>query len=171
MPSPLANDPIIGSLLSNVSAIKFLAAMMLVDVVSGILAGFITKRLSSTVSMNGMARKVFIWILVGMAAILDPLSGDVPEVKLACIGFGISEGISILENAGRAGVPMPAVLKESLYKLKSVNPLMSGEGQPLIIERETKIISERPAPPTPAPVAAADEETTKSADGFPAVSE
>lgn len=101
--------PIVGALL----------VLMLLDVMVGLAAAFVTKSVSSTVSYKGMVRKVIMLLLVAVASVLDPYAGDIPVSKLTAMFFIATEGISILENAKRAGVPIPDWLGEVLAKLKN----------------------------------------------------
>jgi len=96
-----------------------LVLMMLLDVLAGICAAVVTRSVSSTVSYRGMARKAIMLILVGVGAALEPYSSGLPLSRLVAMAFLVTEAISILENAARAGVPVPALLQDLLIKLKS----------------------------------------------------
>lgn len=95
-----------------------LLALMVLDVVSGLLAAFVKGTLSSKVSWRGMVRKVLTLILVGMSDLIEPALGNGWDVsQLVVIFFIVSEGLSILENAAIAGVPIPPVLRDALARL------------------------------------------------------
>jgi len=86
-----------------------------------------------------MVRKTMMWLIVGVAAAVDPLSTDLPETKLTAMFFCVMEGLSILENAGRAGVPIPRVLREALIKIS--NDTVEGSSavtEETVIKGETK---------------------------------
>lgn len=100
-----------------------LFVLTLVDILTGFAAAFVTKKVSSDVSYRGMTRKAVMWMIVGVAAAVNHISSEVPVLKLTAGFYCFMEGLSIVENAGRAGVPIPAILKDSLSKL---NPADTG---------------------------------------------
>lgn len=75
---------------------------------------------SSSVDFRGIAKKVFIMALVAVGHILDTrVIGDGAVFRSAVIGFYLAnEGISILENAGKIGLPLPKKLIDVLAQLK-----------------------------------------------------
>ena len=77
------------------------------------------KKLSSEVGFRGIAKKVLIFLLVGIANILDvQVIGTGSVLRTAVIFFYISnEGVSLLENAGHLGLPIPEKLKDILAQL------------------------------------------------------
>ena len=77
------------------------------------------KKLSSEVGFKGICRKVLIFILVGIANILDvQVIGTGSILRTAVIFFYLSnEGVSLLENAGHLGLPIPEKLKLVLEQL------------------------------------------------------
>ena len=98
-----------------------LIAFMTIDYVTGLVAAWIRKELSSEIGFKGIAKKVFILSLVAVGHILDVrVLGGGAVCRSAVIGFYIAnEGISILENAGNIGLPLPKKLIEVLQQLKS----------------------------------------------------
>ena len=91
-----------------------------IDYLSGILLSVRNKSLSSKVGFNGICKKAHILILVSMATIIDNyIIGVGNGFRTLLIMFFISnEGISILENAGQAGIPVPKKFQDIIYKLK-----------------------------------------------------
>ena len=89
------------------------------DYLTGVMCAISEKKLSSEVGFRGICRKVLIFILVGIANILDvQVIGTGSVLRTAIIFFYISnEGISLLENAGRLGLPIPEKLKLVLEQL------------------------------------------------------
>ena len=77
------------------------------------------KTLSSAVGFRGIARKVIIFMLVGVGHILDThVVGTGSALRTAVIFFYLSnEGISLLENAAHLGLPIPAVVRKALNQL------------------------------------------------------
>jgi len=98
-----------------------LIALMAMDYITGLDVAWLHKELSSEVGFKGIAKKVFILILVAVGHILDThVLGGGSVCRSAVIGFYIAnEGISILENAGNIGIPLPKKLIDVLKQLKS----------------------------------------------------
>ena len=96
-----------------------LIAFVVVDYITGIMCAVIDKKLSSAVGFKGICRKVLIFALVGIAHILDiNVIGTGSVLRTAIIFFYISnEGVSLLENAGHLGLPIPTKLKDVLAQL------------------------------------------------------
>ena len=96
-----------------------LIAFVIADYVTGVMCAVSDKQLSSEVGFKGICRKVLIFVLVGMAKILDMhVIGTGCVVRTAVLFFYISnEGVSVLENAGHLGLPVPAKLLDVLEQL------------------------------------------------------
>ena len=96
-----------------------LIAFVIADYVTGVMCAVSDKQLSSEVGFKGICRKVLIFVLVGMANILDMhVIGTGCVVRTAVLFFYISnEGVSVLENAGHLGLPIPARLLNVLEQL------------------------------------------------------
>ncbi len=96
-----------------------LVVFVVADYLTGVMCAISEKKLSSEVGFRGICRKVLIFILVGIANILDvQVIGTGSVLRTAIIFFYISnEGISLLENAGRLGLPIPEKLKIVLEQL------------------------------------------------------
>ena len=96
-----------------------LVVFVVADYLTGVMCAISEKKLSSEVGFRGICRKVLIFILVGIANILDvQVIGTGSVLRTAIIFFYISnEGISLLENAGRLGLPIPEKLKLVLEQL------------------------------------------------------
>lgn len=95
--------------------ILFVAA----DYVTGVMCAAVDKRLSSEIGFKGICKKVLIFVLVGIANILDvQIIGTGSVLRTAVIFFYISnEGVSLLENAAHLGLPVPEKLKDILQQL------------------------------------------------------
>lgn len=97
-----------------------LIIFVVVDYITGVLAAIIQKKVSSEIGFKGICKKVLIFCLVGLAHILDTQvikTGSV--LRTAVIFFYISnEGISVVENAARIGLPVPQKLIDVLEQLK-----------------------------------------------------
>ncbi len=96
-----------------------LVMLVIIDYITGVMAAYFEKRLNSEVGFKGIAKKICIFLLVAMATLLDSSSGlNEPFLRTAVVMFFIAnEGLSILENSGRLGVPLPDILKQALEKL------------------------------------------------------
>ena len=96
-----------------------LLAFVVVDYLTGVMCAIADKTLSSEVGFKGICRKVLIFILVGIANILDvQVIGTDSVLRTAIIFFYVSnEGVSLLENAGHLGLPIPEKLKSVLEQL------------------------------------------------------
>lgn len=75
--------------------------------------------LESRAGFKGLCRKAMILFYVLIAASLDKLTGTDYLRDAVCIGFIANEGLSIVENAGLMGVPLPEKLKKSIDVLKT----------------------------------------------------
>ena len=96
-----------------------LIAFVIVDYLTGVMCAIADKKLSSNVGFKGICRKVLIFLLVGIANIIDmQVIGQPGILRTAVIFFYLSnEGVSLLENAGHLGLPIPGQLKEVLEQL------------------------------------------------------
>ena len=97
-----------------------LIAFVVLDYLLGVMCAIIEKHLSSDVGARGIFKKVVIFSLVGVAHIIDQnIIGDGGVLRTAVIFFYLSnEGISIIENATRLGLPVPEKLHDVLEQLK-----------------------------------------------------
>jgi toxin secretion/phage lysis holin len=96
-----------------------LVAFVVIDYITGVMCAIVDHTLSSEVGFKGICRKVLIFLLVGIANILDmQVIGTGSVLRTAVIFFYISnEGVSLLENAGHLGLPIPKKLKDILEQL------------------------------------------------------
>ena len=97
-----------------------LVVFVVVDYATGVMCAVSDKKLSSEVGFKGICRKVLIFLLVGIANVLDMevlKTGSV--LRTAVIFFYLSnEGISIIENAARLDLPIPKQLINVLEQIK-----------------------------------------------------
>lgn len=120
----------VGSLLTSLfggwsSDLSTLVICMAVDFLTGLIAAALCKSgktdsggLSSSVGFKGIAKKVGIMLLVLIAHRIDLVLGTNYIKTAAVIAFIVNEVISIVENAGLIGVPMPAIFKKAVDLLK-----------------------------------------------------
>ena len=102
---------------------KMLVALCVIDYFTGVIAAYIMHILSSSTGFKGIAKKVTMFILVGIAQIIDrEMLGNTALLRNAVIFFYLAnEGLSIIENAIFIGIPIPKVLKNNLLQLKDKN--------------------------------------------------
>ena len=97
-----------------------LVALIILDYISGVIAAAVEKRLSSEMGAKGIAKKIFMLLIVALANIVDiNVIGDGHVLKTVTVVFYIcNECISLIENAGRIGVPVPKKLLDVLEQLR-----------------------------------------------------
>lgn len=109
-----------------------LIGAIFVDILLGNVLAFAQKRLSSSISRVGMARKIGMVLLVGFCALLDApfpnVELNLPGLQtgvsltfsgLAAILFFVTEGISITEKGAQLGLPMPARVRDALIQVRN----------------------------------------------------
>lgn len=96
-----------------------LLAFVVIDYITGVMCAIADKNFSSEVGFKGICRKVLIFLLVGIANVLDvQVIGTGSVLRTAVIFFYISnEGVSLLENAAHLGLPVPEKIKIVLEQL------------------------------------------------------
>jgi toxin secretion/phage lysis holin len=96
------------------------ASFMLIDYSTGLIVAWINKAVSSSVGFKGILKKSLILVVIIVATLLDRLLNDGVWVfrTLTCYFFIANEGISIIENTTKVGVPWPTKLVDALEQLK-----------------------------------------------------
>lgn len=96
-----------------------LIAFVAVDYLTGVMCAIADKKLSSEIGAKGVFKKVLIFVLVGVGNVIDSLVlGDGGAIRTTVIFFYLSnEGVSLLENAGHLGLPIPDKLRDVLAQL------------------------------------------------------
>ena len=96
-----------------------LIAFVVIDYITGVMCAITDHTLSSSVGFKGICRKILIFLMVGIANILDIyVIGTGSVLRTAAIFFYLSnEGVSLLENAAHLGLPIPGAIKEVLEQL------------------------------------------------------
>ncbi|BCG57496.1 phage holin family protein [Paenibacillus sp. URB8-2] len=99
--------------------LQFLVVLMLADYASGLAGAFKTKTVSSDIMFWGGVRKATVLFVVGLAALVDDwVQPGAPVFRAAAIMFYIGrEGLSVVENFGVIGVPLPDKLRDYLLQL------------------------------------------------------
>ena len=96
-----------------------LIAFVVIDYITGVMCAIVDKKLSSSVGFKGIFRKILIFVMVGIGHTLDAqILGGGDVLRTAVIFFYCAnEGLSLVENAGHLGLPIPEKLKSVLAQL------------------------------------------------------
>jgi toxin secretion/phage lysis holin len=110
--------------------LRILVSLSIVDYVSGLIAGGVEKKLSSKIGFKGIAKKVMMFMLVAVGNLVDLSIGKGHVFRDAIIFFYIwNEVLSIIENAGRIGLPVPEQLRSAIEILKGKEKKAKEEAQ------------------------------------------
>ena len=97
----------------DMNLITILFILMIIDIITGIGKAVKNKNLWSRKSLLGFARKIFIFLIITVANLLDLFMNLNGALVLATVTFYIlNEVLSITENVGQLGVPLPDKLLE-----------------------------------------------------------
>ncbi|PGT05109.1 phage holin family protein [Bacillus cereus] len=100
------------------TTLKVLLIMAAIDYITGVIAAGYNGELKSKVGFKGIAKKVVLFLLVGAASQADLAIGTNSAIREATIFFFIgNELLSLLENAGRMGIPLPSALTNAVEVL------------------------------------------------------
>ena len=112
---------VLGDFLGSMDGlVTVLITFVVVDYITGVLCAIVEKRLSSSIGFRGICQKVMIFCLVGIANLLDVNVLDAGSMLRTAVIFFYcaNEGISIIENAARTGLPVPKKLQNVMKQLK-----------------------------------------------------
>lgn len=115
---------LVGGFLGGIDGMmQTLIAFIVIDYITGFMAAIVEHKLSSEVGYHGIFKKVCILLLVGVSNYLDVNmvsylveGGAICRTFTSCF-FIANEGVSILENAGRIGLPIPDKLRDVLIQI------------------------------------------------------
>ena len=119
-----------GTLLASVTyflggwdnALQTLLLVMALDYITGICKAIKQKKLNSKAGLLGFLKKFGYLVIVALSVVIDHIAGETGVVRTMVIYFFIAnDGLSILENWGAIGLPMPKKLFELLEQLKQEN--------------------------------------------------
>lgn len=100
-------------------ALTCLLIAIVIDYLSGIIKAYVKKELSSNIGLKGILKKVGVLCVVALSVLVDRIAGETGAIRTLVIYYFVAnEGLSILENIGAAGVPIPTKLKKALKALK-----------------------------------------------------
>ena len=104
------------------AALLTLAIVMALDYITGVCKAIKQKTLNSKAGLLGILKKFGYLVIVALAVIIDRMAGDTGAVRTMVIYFFVAnDGLSILENWGAMGLPLPKKLFEVLEQLKRDN--------------------------------------------------
>ena len=96
-----------------------LLAFIVIDYISGVIGAYINHELNSRVGFIGILKKTMYFFVVAVAHCVDVATGANGVLQGIAIGVLISnEGISILENCAKCGIPIPDRLIKALEQIK-----------------------------------------------------
>lgn len=109
-------------------AMKSLLIVIVIDYITGVMGAIYNKKLNSTIGLKGILKKFSYLIIVSLSVILDRIVGDTGAIRTLVIYFFVAnDGISIVENIGKMGVPLPKKLTEVLEQLRNKGDEESGK--------------------------------------------
>lgn len=109
-------------------AMKSLLIVIVIDYITGVISAIYNKKLNSTIGLKGILKKFSYLIIVSLSVILDRIVGDTGAIRTIVIYFFVAnDGISIVENIGKMGVPLPKKLTEVLEQLRNKGDEESGK--------------------------------------------
>jgi toxin secretion/phage lysis holin len=96
-----------------------LGMFVLFDYLSGIGAAAKEGKLSSEIGLQGIPKKLGIFMMVAIGYLIDRMLGDGHMVRdAAAMSYTLNELLSIIENAGRIGIPVPPVISQAVAVLQ-----------------------------------------------------
>ena len=100
-------------------ALTCLIVAIILDYVSGMIKAYNKKQLSSKIGFSGILKKIGILILVMLSVLVDRVTGNTGAIRTLVIYYFVAnEGLSVLENLGESGIPIPNAIKKALKVLK-----------------------------------------------------
>lgn len=110
--------------------LRVLVMFVALDYVVGVLAAWYEKRLNSDIGARGIIKKFLLFVVVALAYQLDRAVGQEIFRSLAIWFYLANEALSVIENAGRCGVPIPSFLRTALEQIKNKSDQGEAVGAP-----------------------------------------
>ncbi len=107
-------------------ALQVLVLFVVLDYITGLVAAWYRKVLNSRVGFRGICKKVLLFIPIAICYALDQVIGQEILRSLAIFFYLANEGLSITENLGLCGVPVPVPLLDALEQLKKKGESVDG---------------------------------------------
>jgi toxin secretion/phage lysis holin len=112
------------------SLAQVVVIMLVADYITGLVAAIINREVSSWKGFAGFLKKCLILVTIAVVTRIDPLIGAEGTLAHFSLWFYIgNEGISIVENLGRSGIPIPSFLKDIFIQIKKQSQTQSKKGQ------------------------------------------
>lgn len=104
-------------------ALQVLIVFMILDYGTGVLYAYLTDQLNSEVGFKGLVKKCMILVVLIIGVMLDRIVGNGTWVfrTLVAYFYIANEGISLLENVGNIGIPIPNKMRQALEQLNKDN--------------------------------------------------
>ena len=100
-------------------ALQCLLLAIVFDYISGMIKAYHTKTMSSKIGFHGILKKVGVLLIVMLGVLVDRVTGNTGAVRTLVIYYFVAnEGLSVIENLGQSGVPIPDSIKKALKALK-----------------------------------------------------
>lgn len=100
------------------NALRLLVVLIIADYITGIAVAVKKKKLNSNIGFIGLIKKIIILVLVWVGFELDKALGSSLLRNAVIFFYASNEGVSLLENTSKLGVPYPDKLKAMLEQLK-----------------------------------------------------
>lgn len=101
-------------------ALQCLLIMIILDYISGIASAIYNKNIDSKIGLKGILKKFMYLVIVCVSVIIDKIVGNTGVVRTIVIYFFVAnDGLSIIENMGKMGIPLPKKLIDTLNQLKN----------------------------------------------------
>lgn len=100
-------------------ALQCLLLAIVFDYISGMIKAYHTRTISSKIGFHGILKKVSVLLIVMLGVLVDRVTGNTGAVRTLVIYYFVAnEGLSVIENLGQSGVPIPDSIKKALKALK-----------------------------------------------------
>lgn len=100
-------------------SLKLLIIVMVLDYLTGVFQAIYNGKLNSKIGLKGFIKKLLYLIAVSLSVVLDKVVGNTGTFRTLVIYFFVAnDGISIVENMGKMGIPLPNKIKDALEQLK-----------------------------------------------------
>lgn len=98
----------------------FLTAII-IDIITGIFKGLYNKKLNSKIGLKGLIKHCCIILIVFSISVILPLIGYTTGARAIIVFYIIQYCLSIIENVGGMGVPIPPYVTKAIQQLSSKN--------------------------------------------------
>jgi len=100
------------------TVLKTLIYLAVADYITGVIVAIYKREISSKIGYKGICKKAMMFFIVALANFVDNAVGAEIVRNITIVFYISNEGISILENADKMGVPVPQKIREVLKQFK-----------------------------------------------------